>query len=133
MTPSTARIDLPMGVHVPAAARRLTATLLRLWGVDDADALATCSIVVSELTTNALRHSGSDTHVELQLSLDRGVARIALADGSAVVPRPREASPDDEGGRGISIVEQLSLRWGVQDHAGGKRVFADVAVAKAER
>lgn len=132
MTPSTARIDLPMGVRVPAYARRLTTTLLELWGVRDDDALAACSVVVSELVTNALRHSGPREHVELQVSRSGDLVRIALADGSAVVPRPREAGPDDESGRGLSIVERLSVRWGVEDHGDGKRVYADVPLAPVE-
>jgi hypothetical protein len=49
---------------------------------------------------------------------------VSVADGSSVVPRPRE--PDGTGGLGLTIIEALTTRWYVQAHQGGKRVRAEL-------
>ena len=43
------------------------------------------------------------------------------------MPAPREASPEDEYGRGMMIIEALSHRWGWEPCADGKVPWADVA------
>lgn len=54
-----------------------------------------------------------------------------VVDCSPVVPRPRVADADDEGGRGLHLVTHLSSTWGVEPHLGGKRVYAIVPVRQA--
>ncbi|MCY0939368.1 ATP-binding protein [Streptomyces sp. H34-S4] len=60
---------------------------------DTADSLA---LVVSELTTNALRHGGG--HYALELSADPDGVSIMVGDPSPALPRERE--PDLNGGTG---------------------------------
>jgi len=43
-------------------------------------------------------------------------------------PVLRAVSADDEGGRGLRLVDELSDRWGVDPLPWGKRVWADLAV-----
>ncbi|HWG94644.1 MAG TPA: ATP-binding protein [Mycobacteriales bacterium] len=91
--------------------------------------LDAATIVVSELVTNALSHVGDDGGTAtLALDLRDGLLHLSVRDGSVVVPRMRSARLDDTGGRGLSIVEQLSTRWGTETHEDGKRVFADLPV-----
>jgi hypothetical protein len=53
--------------------------------------------------------------VHLQFSAERARVRIAVYDGSTVLPKPREAAAHDECGRGLGIVRALSDSCGVAD------------------
>ena len=117
--------DLPPAPEAPAAARRLAGLLLRPWRVVDADAQDAALLVVSELVTNALQHApvADSIHVSFELSGEELV--VAVADPSPLVPRQRVASADEEDGRGLSIIEAVAARWGVEPGpAHGKRVYA---------
>jgi anti-sigma regulatory factor (Ser/Thr protein kinase) len=125
-------VDLTLDLTAPHAARSVTCTVLRHWGITDDDALEAATIVVSELVTNALSHVGDDGGAAtLTLDLSGGVLHVGVRDGSVAVPRMRTARPDDTSGRGLSIVEQLSTRWGTESHPDGKRVFAELPVLPA--
>ncbi|MBM9508055.1 ATP-binding protein [Actinacidiphila acididurans] len=86
-------------------------------------------LVLSELFTNSLRHARNpeghqiETRFELQ---PRGV-RIEVHDANAAKPELREASEDEESGRGLTLVDCVtSGRWGVSDRDGiGKLVWAE--------
>lgn len=56
------------------------------------------------------------------------LARIEVTDeGAATVPRPRCARDGDDDGRGLRLVERLSVRWGVGQAAlGGTVVWSEV-------
>jgi anti-sigma regulatory factor (Ser/Thr protein kinase) len=115
-------IDLPLASHAAASARRTARDVLRAWAVPDEDCIHDVCLIVSELVTNAVRHGG--TRVRLELALDGGQFTVAAEDGSAVVPQPRSCTDDDETGRGLAIIEALAEAWGVDEQAGGKRVWA---------
>lgn len=66
------------------------------------------TLVLSELATNAVRHAQSPFEVVVQTN---GHVRIEVADDSTTGAMRR--APSDEGGWGLSIVEQLCDRWGV--------------------
>lgn len=124
--PSTADADvalrLPKSPDAARHARRFVADVLHAWGVDHiVDAAA---LVVTELTTNALRHAGSDVIVSLRRAGD--VVRVAVADASSLPPRPRQAMPDDLGGRGLRLVGASAAQWGHRHVDGGKLVWADL-------
>ncbi|NJQ02272.1 ATP-binding protein [Streptomyces zingiberis] len=90
------------------------------------DARADAVLVVAELAANALCHApGTDFRVTLALHQDR--VRVEVADGNARDrPRPRRASDEACDGRGLLLVESLSVEWGrVVDGSGsGKTVWA---------
>lgn len=96
-------------------ARRFTARTLTAAGVpqDDVDTAVLC---VSELVTNAIRHSLSGTgggKIRLTLTVQRGQwVTIECHDDGPVEPgrSPGIARPavDDENGRGLGIVGHLS-------------------------
>jgi serine/threonine-protein kinase RsbW len=126
----TLQVSLPLDDRAPRAARTV---LQGLRGRIASAVLADAELVVSELVTNAVRHSGvSDGGViALCVELTRTSVRLEVADpgcGSVIAPR----APDLErgGGFGLRVVRALSERWGLeQDAAGGTRVWAQLPCA----
>ncbi len=73
-------------------------------------------LVLSELISNALRHAtplpGRTVKVAWQLRQD--TVEVAVSDGGGqTVPLVNQPSNWSVGGRGLGIVDRLSLRWGV--------------------
>lgn len=82
------------------------------------------SLVVSELATNSLMHAHTPFTVVLEAS-ERTV-RLAVEDGSPSGLMRTKPLALDTRGRGIGIVESLSLDWGVSSHpVAGKAVWAE--------
>ncbi|MFF4863521.1 ATP-binding protein [Streptomyces sp. NPDC001231] len=126
---SLVREDFPITEHAPGelpayedtlrvgAMRRVTHDRLRSRGLDCVADEAT--LVVSELVTNAILHSGG-RHVRLTLDLKDGVLRIRVYDGvpghRATVQHPTE---EDEHGRGLALVQSIASKrlgaWGIDD------------------
>ncbi|MER6631417.1 SpoIIE family protein phosphatase [Streptomyces sp. NPDC000987] len=115
--------------RVPEAAghaRRFTRRTLRVWGLSR-DELDTALLVVSELVTNALVHT--DGRVRLDLTLLGGRLRVSVTDSSPRTPvKPTSIGWEATGGRGILLVEAMSLSWGTVPVSGGKQVWAELAV-----
>ena len=130
MSELTAHVDVPLDARAPAAARNAVRAVLSGWRLTDRDWLNCTTVVVSELVTNAVRHGGGCLAVQVSAH-DRQVT-VKVADGSSVAPRRREAGRDDLGGRGVQIIEALTERWGVEEHEGGKRVWALLPPCPAE-
>ncbi|MEU9672301.1 ATP-binding protein [Streptomyces parvus] len=114
--------------HRGARLARLLATeQLRSWGLPLQDA----SLVIGELATNAALHGyvpGRDFRITLSVYDD--VLRIEVADARGDRdPVKREPSGDSEGGRGLLLVEALSVRWGTEHGPfPRKTVWAEVAL-----
>ena len=88
----------------------------------DGDLACTAMLLASELVTNALEHGSGTISVLVTLSPDQ--VRVDVADSSPVQPTARTASPDDEDGRGLLIVEHLASSWGAAPLPdGGKSVW----------
>ncbi|CAM5279437.1 hypothetical protein SCANM63S_08281 [Streptomyces canarius] len=113
--------------RVPEAAlhaRRFTRRTLRAWGLSQ-DTIDVALLVVSELVTNALVHTGGQ--VRLDLSLVNHRLRLAVADSSPRSPvKPTSIGWEATGGRGILLVEAVSAAWGTVPVSGGKQVWADL-------
>lgn len=110
-----------------SVARRTLRMHLRGWGMEPlAD---TAELVLSELFNNAVQHAPGtdDSLIETRFErLPGGPLRIEVHDTDENKPRPRQASPSAEAGRGLALVEALTGgRWGVSDRHGiGKLVWA---------
>ncbi|MDQ3611601.1 MAG: ATP-binding protein [Actinomycetota bacterium] len=116
------QIDLRDGVNSPAQARAAVAAYAERLGLHEIhDDLA---LVVSEMVTNAVRHAGPPVALEIQTDPD--AVLIAVKDGSPNRPRPREAGQEAEGGRGLMLVDLLSVEHGVRLDPPGKTVWAAV-------
>jgi anti-sigma regulatory factor (Ser/Thr protein kinase) len=89
-------------------------------------------LVLSELISNAVRHAtplpGDAVRVAWRLHDD--FVEIAVSDGGGpTVPEVNEPGSSAIGGRGLGIVDRLSLRWGVcpsADGTGEMTVWAEV-------
>jgi anti-sigma regulatory factor (Ser/Thr protein kinase) len=119
----TSQVFVPVVSAVPAA-RRFVADVLRSWGAESA--LVDASVVVSELTTNAVLHAVSAFRVHLTRH-EHGV-RISVDDVGPARPEPRQATPEDFGGRGMKLIQALTRGWGCDVLETGKTVWADVPV-----
>lgn len=90
----------------------------------------TLILLVSELVTNAVVHTGRPAVLRLLLSglRDGAVAKVRLevADMSACPPAPRCADGDETGGRGLALVEGLADRWGWSYDGPGKRIWCEL-------
>lgn len=115
---------------VGVARRRLLGDLADA-GVHEATA-CDASLILSELISNALRHAsplpGGVVRVSWRLSGD--CVELAVGDGGGptapVVNRPAAGAL---GGRGLGIVDRLSLRWGVYAPDGSETtVWAELAL-----
>lgn len=89
------------------------------WGLDRlADST---ELLVSELTTNAIQASAplANAGIRLWLASDRERAVILGWDASPGTPVPADPGQDAEDGRGLLLVQALSLRWGWHFRASG--------------
>jgi anti-sigma regulatory factor (Ser/Thr protein kinase) len=92
----------------------------------DADTVA---LLVSEVATNALVHGAGRVRVRVRPTV-RGL-RVEVHDEDSTLPSRRQATPMDEGGRGIALVDALSSGWGAETTPDGKTVWFEVAAATA--
>jgi anti-sigma regulatory factor (Ser/Thr protein kinase) len=80
-------------------------------------------LVASELATNAVVHA--QTPFTVTLAAFAHSLRLEVQDGSPGLPVPGAGNPLDTCGRGLAILDRLSIDWGVTVHAGGgKTVWA---------
>jgi anti-sigma regulatory factor (Ser/Thr protein kinase) len=135
---STAVAESAWCVVVPHHARgarqarhRLTAALT---GSIPPALLADVISVAAELIANAVRHAeplpGGVVRLawRLRTSEDRRLIEVRVTDGGALqLPRPRSASGDEADGRGLTIVEALADRWGVDKDGLGQSVWAELS------
>jgi serine phosphatase RsbU (regulator of sigma subunit)/anti-sigma regulatory factor (Ser/Thr protein kinase) len=79
-------------------------------------------LVVSELVTNAV--SQGDGSVRVTLEADGASLLVEVFDSGHRLPSLTDAAPDDTGGRGLHLVDDVSETWGVREELHGKTVWA---------
>ncbi|MFB7518125.1 ATP-binding protein [Streptomyces sp. NPDC056144] len=92
---------------------------------DDEPLTETLVLIVSELVTNAVVHTGCPAVLRMLFAAEGGV-RVEVADASDRPPRPRHAQGDDTNGRGLELVDGLADRWGWQPEGAGKSIWCEV-------
>ncbi len=102
-------VTLPDGPEGASFARRAMVRAAVLWRLDR-DLTETALLLVSELTTNAIRHGAPPVRLSLRLERDR--LRVEVTDSSPALPELDHPGPDQVGGRGLQIVQLLAARWG---------------------
>lgn len=109
-------------------ARRWARSRLLGCGIGHDEPLAeTLILIISELVTNAVVHTGCPAVLRMSGPADHaGTVRVEVADISDCPPRPRRAEGEDTNGRGLELVDGLADRWGWQPEGHGKSVWCEV-------
>ncbi|WP_392873146.1 SpoIIE family protein phosphatase [Streptomyces sp. LN499] len=115
---------LPSDGTVVHRAQNLACGQLAAWGLEALE--GSMKLIVSELVTNAVRHSAGPIGLRL---IQHEVLTVEVSDSNVSSPRMRDARIVDEHGRGLAMVAQLSRRWGTRPAQGGKVVWAEADLA----
>jgi signal transduction histidine kinase len=98
------------------AMRRIAAARLRFCGLEAL--IDEAMLVVSELVTNAVVHSGTK-EVHVAMGLRDGFLDITVIDGMPGAAKPQHASGNAESGRGLELVAAVAKEnggdWGTSD------------------
>jgi anti-sigma regulatory factor (Ser/Thr protein kinase) len=106
-------LELTLAPDARSVGRARTAVLEALPQLDSAR-LDTVRLLISELVTNALRHSDCGEPVELHASWN-SCLRVEVVDhGEGFTPAPRTRPLEEPGGYGLLLVGSLADRWGVE-------------------
>lgn len=112
------RLFFPTPSSLSAVRQFVRSSLERL---DDGFVEGAC-LVATELATNALYHVKSPYAVGLHEA--GGTVLVSVRDVSAQPPVKRHLATTAARGRGLPIVEQMSVEWGVEPIDDGKVVWA---------
>jgi anti-sigma regulatory factor (Ser/Thr protein kinase) len=116
------RLCLTANTSAPSKARRAIDELES----DLGDSLAgNIRLLVSELVTNSIRHSGAPTDrpIECAFRASPDVVRIEVQDRGSW--RPPTPDPDGASGWGLYLVDRLADRWGLE-HGEGTRAWFEI-------
>ncbi|MFF3913158.1 ATP-binding protein [Streptomyces sp. NPDC001852] len=130
-------------------ARRWALSRLPGLGITADEPLAeTLILLVSELVTNAVVHTGHAAVLRLSLpgaeaelpgaaaepagapeapeAPAAATVRVEVADSSSRAPVPRCAGGEATGGRGLALVDCLADRWGWRPEGAGKSIWCEL-------
>ncbi|MEU1850456.1 ATP-binding protein [Streptomyces sp. NPDC019990] len=109
---------------VPEVVPELRRTLRACLGAPCPDV----QLCVTELVGNVIRHVGEGVPVRVRVSRSGDRARVEVTDpGARALPVLRHAAADDETGRGMALLDSVSLRWGAERGESGKTVWCELA------
>jgi anti-sigma regulatory factor (Ser/Thr protein kinase) len=125
-SPSAICVMAATDAAVPAL-RAFTRTTVRAWCPGE-QAIEGLALIVTELVTNACRHSGSP-HVTVYLFAGDRALGVEVSDHGSW-KRPTAASPDEEAvsGRGLQLVEAYAETVRIRRGSGGTSVMATVGI-----
>ncbi|MFI5568407.1 ATP-binding protein [Streptomyces sp. NPDC051740] len=116
------RLDLPAVPEAVPGLRRAA----REW-LDEP--CADVQLCVTELVSNVIRHVGEGTPVRVRVARTGARIRVEVTDPdphTLPVLRRADADAEAEQGRGLSLLDAVVCRWGV-DHAGeNKTVWCEL-------
>jgi anti-sigma regulatory factor (Ser/Thr protein kinase) len=113
------KLALPPSREAPSLARAAIAGFSEDLEMDAAT-VATLTLLVSEVVTNAVIHPTLESPADIQLAarITSGMIRVEVTDeGSGFTPKPRDPSQSDRG-YGLYLLEQQASDWGVQGQTG---------------
>ncbi|MEU6483509.1 ATP-binding protein [Streptomyces sp. NPDC046887] len=88
-------------------------------------------LCVSELLANVITHVGEGTPVTVLITTANGLVHVQVTDPDPrALPTLRSAQPDDEGGRGLALLDAVALRWGVVPEPGRKTVWCELPAVR---
>ncbi|MFC9930220.1 ATP-binding protein [Streptomyces sp. NPDC127190] len=104
------RLSTPHTLRAPKIARDFFATLV---GSQHPGFLAPGTLCISEVVTNAVRHTRSPRiAIEISMSSDHVVVHVHDNEPCAL-PASKPWHPEFEHGRGLALVEAHAHRWGI--------------------
>lgn len=113
---------------VVAESRALLTAALHAWGMRDSF-LSDTVLVANELVANAVDHAL--TVFNLTARLRGQIVTLSVHDNSSAHPVLQPHDVTARRGRGLQLVDYLSLHWGCIPDEGGKTVWAEVRSAPA--
>lgn len=116
------RAAFPAVASAAADVRRWLRGVLTAHGKEDL--AETAELLVTELVGNAVRHTGGSV-LEVTVDCD-DVVRAAVHDSEPTMPQLRRAGTLETCGRGLTIVHELSARWGATLYRAGKYVWFEL-------
>ena len=125
---SVLELELEQNREAPSLARAAIAGFSENRDLDAAT-LATLTLLVSEVVTNAVIHPDVEPSGGIQLSarIAAGLIRVEVTDeGSGFTPQPRDPAKSDRG-YGLFLLEHQASAWGV-DHVSGNTVWFELSV-----
>jgi anti-sigma regulatory factor (Ser/Thr protein kinase) len=126
--------DLALGVELATSSAQTSAqarSRIRAWLSASKqcaeDVVDTAELLVSELVSNAIRHTRARS-VRIALARDGPRVRVGVEDpdGHLVGPPPPVPSVNFLHGRGLWLIDQLASRWGSHPRPDGKVVWFEL-------
>ena len=129
--PLRTQLELELAAYdtAPGCARAHVCAVLHEWHAD-ADFTDMAALILSELLTNAVLSTQAHRYpapVRMWMLGDGASVLILIWDATMPAPVRANATPGDEHGRGLTLVDALSVRWGFYhpaEHPGGKVTWA---------
>ena len=124
-------LDLETNREAPSVAREAIAGFSEDRDLGETT-LATLTLLVSEVVTNAVIHPEVQDRGDIQLRarIAGDVIRVEVTDdGQGFEPRPRDPTRSDRG-YGLYLVEKQAERWGVES-ADGTTVWFELSLRAA--
>jgi anti-sigma regulatory factor (Ser/Thr protein kinase) len=110
----------------PEAAARARSGIAKLRAELDPPLMETLRLLVTELVSNSVRHTASDS-VTLRVAVGRSAVLTEVADnGPGFGPECAERSADENTGWGLFLVQRLAHKWGVKHDGPSKRVWFEL-------
>jgi anti-sigma regulatory factor (Ser/Thr protein kinase) len=110
----------------PDAAAKARRGLAELRGDLDPPLMETLRLLVTELVTNSVRHTGAKT-IELTVAVGRSAVRTEVTDaGPGFDPAGKGMPGPDHTGWGLFLVQRLAERWGVHRNGDGTKVWFEL-------
>jgi anti-sigma regulatory factor (Ser/Thr protein kinase) len=132
-------MDLKAEASAPSDSRMFVRQVCSSWALPE-DRIDIATLLASELVTNALQHTGM---AESQLAEESACADVQLIgvrlvertgsfvievwDASLKPPKLIEPAADSERGRGLQLVNALSMQWGYATCWGSKIVWCELS------
>lgn len=124
-----------MRLPFAASSVSLARTQLKDWmvaqGCSD-DQVDDARLIISELVANAIRHAQPlpDGNLAISWRLDARGAQVAVTDGgSPTLPRRVDTPASALAGRGMALVEELSISWWAEQTRSRSTVYAVLSMA----
>ncbi|MEU4742065.1 ATP-binding protein [Actinosynnema sp. NPDC023658] len=121
-------VDLDLPDSRPSTAALMALVTDMAAGVGD-DRLVDIQVVAAQLVGNAYRHARAPRRLRVYPLPDRDLVRIEVGDASSSLLPVLGRLGAPEHGRGLLMVNRLSVNWGHRHDADRKTVWAEVRSA----